>query len=120
MAEFFERLKILRAQHKLSQQDLADALKISKSSINMYERGEREPGFQTLEAIASFFHVDMNYLMGKGRATHSETADDPLADELFACYGEVKDHFDENDLAEIKLFMRMKADIKRQKEREGK
>lgn len=30
----------------------------------MYERGEREPSFETLETIADFFNVDMNYLLG--------------------------------------------------------
>lgn len=29
----------------------------------MYERGEREPSFETLEALADFFNVDMNFLM---------------------------------------------------------
>lgn len=31
----------------------------------MYERGEREPGLDTLEAIADYFNVDMDYLTGK-------------------------------------------------------
>lgn len=46
--------------------------------------------------------------------------DDILAGELFACYGEVKEHFDESDLEDIKLFMRMKAERKRQIEQEQK
>lgn len=65
MSRFHLRIKELRISRKLSQQELADALKISKSSINMYERGEREPGLDLLEAIADFFNVDMDYLMGK-------------------------------------------------------
>lgn len=31
----------------------------------MYERGEREPNFTTLEKIADYFNVDMDYLLGK-------------------------------------------------------
>ena len=31
----------------------------------MYELGNREPGFETLEAIADLFNVDMNFLLGK-------------------------------------------------------
>lgn len=31
----------------------------------MYERGEREPGFETMEAIADLFNVDMDYLYGR-------------------------------------------------------
>ena len=35
----------------------------------MYERGEREPNFETLELISDFFNVDMNYLLGKTNKT---------------------------------------------------
>ena len=62
MAKFNERLKLLRRESGLSQQDFAKQLGTSKSSINMYERGEREPSLETLEAIAD---VDMDYLLGK-------------------------------------------------------
>lgn len=65
MSKFHFRLRELRNSRKLSQQELANSLGISKSSVNMYERGEREPGLDTLEAIADFFNVDMDYLTGK-------------------------------------------------------
>ena len=65
MSRFSDRLKQLRRDRDLTQQALADRLEISKSSINMYERGEREPGIQTLEAMADLFQVDMDYLIGK-------------------------------------------------------
>ena len=65
MATFAERLKSLRREKGWSQQRLADELELSKSSVNMYERGEREPGFETMEAIADLFNVDMNYLYGR-------------------------------------------------------
>lgn len=65
MSKFSERFKELRSSRKLSQQELADRLGTSKSSINMYERGEREPGLEMLENIADFFNVDMDYLIGK-------------------------------------------------------
>jgi repressor LexA len=66
MANFAERLRALRINFGLSQQKLADKLGgVSKSSINMYERGEREPGLEMMEAIADFFNVDLDYLYGK-------------------------------------------------------
>lgn len=66
MPKFSERLKQLRNERGISQQTLANCLGgISKSSINMYERGDREPGLETLEAIADFFNVDMDFLLGK-------------------------------------------------------
>lgn len=65
MSSFSDRLKHLRTDKGWSQQRLAEELDLSKSSINMYERGEREPSFETLESIADIFNVDMNYLYGK-------------------------------------------------------
>jgi transcriptional regulator with XRE-family HTH domain len=65
MPTFNSRLKELRTQKELSQQALADAIGISKSSISMYECGEREPSLEILEAFADYFNVDMNYLLGK-------------------------------------------------------
>lgn len=65
MAKFNDRLKSLRHEASLSQLELAKAIGTSKSSVNMYERGEREPGLEMLETIADYFNVDMDYLLGK-------------------------------------------------------
>ena len=69
MAQFDKILKMLRNEKNMSQQELADALGISKSSINMYERGERQPNFETLETIADYFNVDIDYLLGRTNKT---------------------------------------------------
>lgn len=65
MVIFGERLRALRTEKGLSQMDFAKQIRISKSSVNMYERGEREPSFETLETIADYFNVDLDYLLGK-------------------------------------------------------
>lgn len=65
MSKFSDRLRELRNSKDISQQRLADEIHTSKSSINMYERGEREPGLEMLEAFADFFNVDLDYLLGK-------------------------------------------------------
>ncbi|MCB6475556.1 helix-turn-helix domain-containing protein [Emergencia timonensis] len=62
---FNDRLKELRERKGISQASLADDLGVSKSAISMYERGERNPDFETLETIADYFNVDMNYLLCK-------------------------------------------------------
>ncbi|MDD3222313.1 MAG: helix-turn-helix transcriptional regulator [Lachnospiraceae bacterium] len=69
MADFAKVLRLLRNEKGLSQQELAELLRISKSSINMYERGERQPNFETLEIIADFFNVDVDYLLGRTTKT---------------------------------------------------
>ncbi len=65
MAKFSERLKALRAESGLSQAEFSKQTGITKSSVNMYERGEREPGLDRLEIIADFYNVDMDFLLGK-------------------------------------------------------
>lgn len=65
MAKFSERLRQLRTARDLSQMEFSKQIGISKSSVNMYERGEREPGLEMLERIADYFNVDMDYLLGK-------------------------------------------------------
>jgi transcriptional regulator with XRE-family HTH domain len=65
MSVFSTRLKELRNKANLSQQELSKIIGISKSSINMYERGEREPGLETVGALADYFDVQTDYLLGK-------------------------------------------------------
>lgn len=65
MSKFPIRLRELRQSRDISMQKLSEYVGKSKSSINMYERGEREPGLDMLEAIADFFNVDLDYLLGK-------------------------------------------------------
>ena len=65
MGSFASVFKNLRIKSGLTQQEMASRLNISRSSIGMYESGEREPSFELLEAIADYFNVDMNYLLGK-------------------------------------------------------
>ncbi|MBR5310749.1 MAG: helix-turn-helix domain-containing protein [Oscillospiraceae bacterium] len=65
MSNFNSVLRQLRKQNELTQGELAKKLGLAPSTIGMYERGEREPDFATLERISSFFCVNMNYLMGK-------------------------------------------------------
>lgn len=84
MSKFSERLRQLRTSRDLSQMDFAKQIKMSKSSINMYERGEREPGLETLERIADYFNVDMDYLLGKSDiANRSHIAFTSIAPNIF-------------------------------------
>lgn len=99
MSKFSSRLKELRVLNDLSQQKLANLLKTSKSSINMYERGEREPGLEMLENIADFFNVDMDYLMGKSNIMNkacSINSESIFTDDVvtFPVIGEVAAGFD--------------------------
>lgn len=65
MGNFQSILKSLRTSKKLTQEELAKKLKISRSTIGMYENGSREPDYEMLEMIADFFNVDIDYLLGR-------------------------------------------------------
>ncbi len=69
MGDFPNVFKSLRMKSGLTQQQMADKLGLSRSTIGMYENGEREPSFEILEDIADLFNVDMNYLIGKKEST---------------------------------------------------
>lgn len=58
-------LRVLRHRNNLTQKELGIALGLSESTIGMYERGHREPDLETLESIADYFNVDMDYLTGR-------------------------------------------------------
>ena len=69
MSSFKTVFKSLRTSRSLTQEELAQKLNISRSRIGMYETGQREPDFKTLELIADFFNVDIDYLMGRTTKT---------------------------------------------------
>lgn len=70
MGKFSNILKSLRKSYGLTQEELAKQLKtISRSTIGMYESGAREPDFETLELIADYFNVDVDYLLGRTSRT---------------------------------------------------
>lgn len=69
MSKFSNILKTLRNSHGLTQGELAKQLKMSRSTIGMYESGAREPDFETLELIADYFNVDIDYLLGRSSKT---------------------------------------------------
>lgn len=59
------RLKELRKAKHLSQVKLAMDLNLSQNSISRYETVEREAGYETLILIADYFHVSLDYLLGR-------------------------------------------------------
>ncbi len=69
MGDFQNIFKRLRNSCDLTQAEIAEKLGISRSTIGMYETGAREPDFDTLEKIADFFNVDIDYLLGRTAKT---------------------------------------------------
>lgn len=62
---FGERLRALRLEKKLTLRELAKELDISFSALGKYERNEHQPDFDTLEKLADYFDVSIDYLLGR-------------------------------------------------------
>lgn len=62
------RLRYLRKLDNITQLELANHIGISKSTVSMYENGQREPDFETLEKFADFFNVPMNTFFPGGQS----------------------------------------------------
>lgn len=60
------RIKTMRMSRGLTQQQLAEMINQSQSSITMYETGRREPEMDVLEALADVFNVPMTAFMPQG------------------------------------------------------
>lgn len=64
LLNFGNKLKELRNQNKMTQQQLAVQIGVSKSVISYYELQERIPSPEILLKLASVFHVSTDYLLG--------------------------------------------------------
>ena len=79
MVDFGSKLKELRKQAGLTQQQLANKLGVTKSVISYYELQERIPSPDVLVDLAKTFHVTTDYLLG---LEHNKTIDvSDLSDE---------------------------------------
>jgi transcriptional regulator with XRE-family HTH domain len=60
-----KNLKKLRDEHNLTQQQMADIFGLQRPTYTRYEKGERQPDFETLIKISDYFNVSVDYLLGK-------------------------------------------------------
>lgn len=64
MATFHERLRELREDAQLKQEDLARKLNISTSAYGYYEQGRNEPSLDALQTLSILFDTSTDYLIG--------------------------------------------------------
>ena len=65
MATFAQRMKQLRKEKNLKQQQLANQFSVKLRTYQGYEYGESYPEVAKLIAIADFFDVSLDYLVGR-------------------------------------------------------
>ena len=64
------KLKLLRAESRYTQRQLAQKLQVSPSIVSGYETGDRTPSLENLLALAKLYNCSTDYLLGMN-------ADDP-------------------------------------------
>lgn len=68
------RLKELRNQKNMTQDELGKVLNVSGKTIGTWERDSRQPNIETINALANYFNVSTDYLLG--RRENSKTKND--------------------------------------------
>ena len=62
--DFHEKLQALRASRKLTQEELAEKLYVSRAAISKWESGRGYPNIESLKTIAQFFSITIDELIG--------------------------------------------------------
>ncbi len=88
---FRDVLRDLRKSRNLTQEQLASAIDVERSSIGKYEGNKNnEPSIETLKRIASFFHVSIDYLL-EYNAVHTVNVETEDEENLLSDYRSMND-----------------------------
>ena len=72
IAKFSTRLRELRLNKGLRQEQVAKLIGVNKSAISTYENDSRQPSFEILVRLANLYRVSTDYLLGQ---TNSRSVD---------------------------------------------
>ena len=61
----YERIRNLREDHDLKQEDVARLLHCTQACYSNYETGKRDIPTEVLRTLADFYHVSIDYLLGQ-------------------------------------------------------
>lgn len=72
---FAERLKELRKKSKMTQIEFAKKFNIANGTVGNWESGNRQPDYDTINKIADYFNVTVDYLLGRESSSTPTTKD---------------------------------------------
>ena len=70
----------LRTKHRLSQDQLAEKVHVTRQAVSRWETGETVPNTETLKLLSSLFDVSINTLLGSPRQLICQCCGMPLED----------------------------------------
>jgi transcriptional regulator with XRE-family HTH domain len=93
------RIALLRTSRHYTQDEMSSLLGISRAALSHYEKGRREPDYETLIKIADLFKVSLDYIMGR--------TDDPTVN----MDSEVRQLADSLELSDDQIFSKLTLTI---------
>lgn len=81
---FSEKIRFIRNQYHLSQEELAEELKVSRQTVSKWESGASYPEIEKLLAISSLFEVSTDYLLKDSEQSKPESTLDRLVLQFLA------------------------------------
>jgi len=75
MDKFAERIKGLRTQKDISQEELGNIVGVGKQAVSSWERNESKPRSDVLNQLADFFTVTTDYLLGRTDIPNAKVVD---------------------------------------------
>ena len=79
--ETYAILKKLREDHRLTQEQLAERVLVTRQAVSRWENGETQPNTETLKLLSREFNVTINTLLGSPRTLYCQCCGMPLGDD---------------------------------------
>lgn len=113
MARFFNKnLKFVRQQRGISQQELADKLKIDRSTISRWENDEMDVTVSNALQVSNFFNIPIEDFTGRDLSLNNDTR---KYDELELLFDKNKDILTDDDKEYMKFIIeKRKKEIDKQ------
>lgn len=61
---YYERLKDMREDHDLTQNDIAELLKTTRQQVSKWENGTQMMGVDKYIVLAKYYNISADYLLG--------------------------------------------------------
>ena len=104
------RLKELRKEKKITQQEMADTFQVSKRTVLYWESGEKQIKPNKAQELADYFGVSVGYLLGY----EANNKTDSLSDKIFNFQSEIIKNIRKMEYKEVVILEQISRDLYRE------
>ena len=106
------RIKLLREENHITQEELAKKLELSKGIISLYEKEDRKPSLEILLKLSEIFNCSIDYLLCKTTLKNYEKEDQ----KFFSTYQKEIEGLTEDEIIDaLRLYKQMKKNYEQNK-----